>query len=367
MKRNARIWHPNHGIISELARGISPGDSNRNVSVSVFELSEAQRDGQSAPVRTSTRFDATWSVVALSLAGLLLLFRSTAASALHLWETSSAYNYGYLIAPIAAYLIWEERRSLRAVMRRPSVLGLLLTAAFSAVWLLADKLDIDEGRHFALVGMVQGLFLSVLGTAVYRKLSFPLNYLWLMVPTGAFLLAPLQWIAHAGAVLLLQASGIPVFADGLIIEVPQGRFMVETGCAGLNFLLSAFALSLVYGKLIYRRLSTRILCVAIALVAAIVANILRIYLIISLTEWTDQKIGLADDHLLFGWGFFAIVMLGLMWAGAKVREANPAATPRTPDAVRPLAVNVTWSAAIAGLALCAAATGPLAAAVIERI
>jgi EpsI family protein len=62
---------------------------------------------------------------------------------------------------------------------------------------------------------------------------------------------------------------------------------------------------------------------------SIVTNIVRIYLIIALTEWTDKRIGLADDHLLFGWGVFCVVMLVLMWFGAKAEQPGLTANIQT--------------------------------------
>jgi len=275
-----------------------------------------------------------WAMLLLVVGAVLAMYWPTVASMVHQWETSSAYNYGFLVAPISAYLVWLQRHDVgtpapaRASLSR--LLGVAIAAAFALAWLAADTVGINLGRHLALVGMLQGVFLAILGGPDYKKLAFALNYLWLMVPAGEFLIRPLQVAAHAGSALLLQASYIPVFTEGMLIDVPQGSFLVEESCAGLNFFLSALALSLLYGKLIYSRLSARLWCVAVALIASVAANVVRIYLIIALTQWTRQKIGLADDHLLFGWGFFAVVMFVLMYVGIKGQRA--ALAPAVPSA-----------------------------------
>ncbi len=275
----------------------------------------------------SSRCVRAWRIaccaILIGLAGLLGLYWQTAVSAFHIWMTSSAYNYAVLVAPISLYLIWEERETLARMTPQPSAWGVAVAVLFSFAWFLANSLDINEGRHLALVGMMEGLFLAVLGLRVSRQLAFPLLYLFLMVPTGAFLVEPLQHLSHAGATALLHLTGIPVYADGLTIQVPQGNFFVEPGCAGLNFLLASLALSLLYGRQVYHRLSSRIVCVAAALVISIVANIVRIFLIIALTEWSHRQIAIADDHLAFGWGFFAVVMMVSLWLGAKVKEREP--------------------------------------------
>lgn len=282
-----------------------------------------------AETATALRRNAAWKVaccaIAAGVALLLAVYWETAASAVHIWMTTSAYNYAVLIAPISLYFIWEDRQVLARMVPQPSAWGLAVAAVFAGGWFLASVLHINEGQHLGLVGMMEGLFLAVLGWAVFKRLAFPLLYLFLMVPTGDFLLEPLQHLSYAGSVALLKLSAIPVYSEHLTIQVPYGVFFVEPGCAGLNFLLASLALSLVYGRLVYRRISSRLLCVATALAIAMVANVLRIYLIIALTEWSHRQLAIADDHLAFGWGFFAIVMMVSLWFGGKIKEREPLA------------------------------------------
>jgi exosortase A len=291
-------------------------------------MSERGSDANVLALATiATPWTPTLLAMSVGLVALFALYFSTIASAVNLWNTSSAYNYGYLILPISLALIWGERRELARNLPAPTFWGAGMAAAFAAAWLLAELLDINEGRHIAFVGMIQGLALALLGWRIYRFLAFPLLYLFFLVPTGTFLLTPLQTIAHKANVVLLKASGVPVFAEDFLIQVPAGSFLVEPGCAGLNFFLVAFALSLLYGRLTYASLTARALCVISALAISIVANVIRIYLIIGLAQATDRRIDITADHLLYGWGFFGVVMLVAMWAGTRIK-ADPA-QPRT--------------------------------------
>jgi exosortase A len=304
-------------------------------------------------------------VAATATVLLLAIYGETAATAVALWSHASAYSYAFLIAPISAFLIWRERGRLVGLSSEPTVIGLAVTAAFAVVWLAADFLWIAEGRHIALMGMIQGLLLAVLGFRVYRILAFPLLYLWLMVPTGTFLIAPLQHISHAGALALIKLSGIPVFADGMLIEVPEGRFVVEPGCSGLNFILAALSLSLLYAKLNYRSIRARVICVALALATSVVANIVRIYLIILLTQVTHRQLDIADDHLLYGWGFFGAIMLAMMWWGGRFADADTVAAPDSP--VSPMASRSRIAAVAAAALVIAALPVALSAATTPKV
>lgn len=301
--------------------------------MSAMERAEGQMSerGRKANVLPLAEIAGPWRTTLLGagagMAALFVLYVSTVTSAVHLWNTSSAYNYGYLILPISLALIWADRRELARVVPQPTFWGVAVAAAFAGTWLLAELLDINEGRHIAFVGMILGLALALLGWRIARFLAFPLLYLFFLVPTGTFLLTPLQVIAHRANVFLLKASGVPVFAEDFLIQVPAGSFLVEPGCAGLNFFLVALALSLLYGRLTYASPFARVMCVVAALATSVVANIVRIYLIIGLAQATDRRIDITADHLLYGWGFFGVIMLCAMWVGTKI-DAAPAG-PRT--------------------------------------
>lgn len=275
---------------------------------------------QTAVSKDQPSWLATITVIVVGLVILLAIFWETVASAVHQWNTSTAYNYGYLIAPITIYLLWNQRDAIAVWRPAPTALGFILIFAFAIAWLAGDLMGIDEGRQIGLVGMMQGLFLTILGWPLFRRLAFPLQYLWLQVPTGEFLLDPMQKMAHAVAVVMLKLSGMTVYAEGILIQVPSGNFVVEPGCSGLNFLLASIALALLYGKLTYQKWSARLVCLGVAIVAAIIANFFRVYLIVAITEWSSRKIDVASDHLFYGWLFFGVVMMVMMWWGMRFRD-----------------------------------------------
>ncbi len=306
--------------------------------------------------RVSPAWQWAMGTIAIGLCLLVALFWHAASKAVGIWSTSSAYNHAFLIAPISLYLVYERRASLVAITPAPDLRALVLALPFAAAWLLAAAAEIDEGRQIALVGFMQVLFLAVLGWPAYRALAFPLLYLWLMVPTGEFLLAPLQAMTAATATEGLRVAGVPVFAEGMQIETPTGTYNVAPGCAGLNFLLAALAFSLLFTNLVYRGRVKRAAAVAVGLAAAIVANWVRVWAIILIDHFTDRQTDIVADHLLYGWGFFAVVMLVAMWLGLRLRDDTPAAAAPTAAAVAsPRPIRFT---AAAGLTVVLAALAP---------
>lgn len=240
-----------------------------------------------------------------------------------IWNSDSAYNHGYFIVPIACYMAWERRHRLAGLVVAPYWPGLFLVIGFSAVWLAARGASIMEGEQIAYVGMVQGLILTVLGRKVFRAQLLPILYLWLMVPTGGFLIPGLQTIATWLTMQLLQLTSIPFFVEQFYFQLPVGLFFVAPGCSGLNFLLAALALSIIYAELMYVGWQRKLICIMVWLGVAILANGVRIFGILVLAEITDRQLAIVDDHILYGWGFFFIILIGLMYVGRRFSNMPP--------------------------------------------
>ena len=127
-------------------------------------------------------------MAAIGVVTLVGLFWDTVTSAVELWWRRSTYNYAFLILPISAYLVWRKRDDLRAETPSGSLWGVAVTALFGFLWLICDLAEVNEGRHIAFVGMLQGILLACLGWRIFKLLSFPILYLWLLVPTGTVFL-----------------------------------------------------------------------------------------------------------------------------------------------------------------------------------
>jgi len=267
-------------------------------------------------------------VLVAGLLALLGLYADTAISMYDLWSNINAFNHAFLVIPVCLYLIWERRHVLAGMNPTPNLLGLMLVAGFGAVWLVADTVDVSVGRHFALIGMAESLIFALLGWRVFRALLFPLLYLWLVLPTDLNLLPPLQTLATIAASWGIGLIGIPIFVEDVFIEIPSGRYWVAPGCAGLNFLLSGFALSLLYVEQIYDDWRKRVAGVLIVLAVAVVANWVRIFALIVAGHYLEEVYDI-DDHYMEGWLFFAAIIFILMWIGLRfrdpVRDTPPAA------------------------------------------
>src|SRR5439155_2478369 len=93
---------------------------------------------------------------------------------------------------------------------------------------------------------------SILGLRTWRVLAVPLLYLFFLVPFGEFLVPPLQSLAVHFTKLGLAILGVQNFSDGVVIEIPEGTFIVHQTCSGLRFMFASAAFGVLGPFLMFR-------------------------------------------------------------------------------------------------------------------
>jgi exosortase A len=265
----------------------------------------------------------TIGLLAIGALAFGIAFHVEVARAVAVWDESTAYNHCYLILPISAYLVWERRKALAASSPHADPRLLLAMIPVGLVWLFAAEAQIMEGRELAAMTLFQIFIAAVLGFQVWRISAFAILYLYFLVPSGAFLTAPMQNFAAHFAVRGVELLGIPVYSNRLDIEVPGARFTVAEACAGLRFLIASVALGTLYGYTMYRSWKRRAAFIVVSIVVPIVANGLRVMGIVVYGYILGNAEAAIADHLIYGWVFFSLVSVILILLGLPFRQDVP--------------------------------------------
>lgn len=261
------------------------------------------------------------TVAALGL--LLTVHFPTADSIVGLWLRSATFAHGFMIPPIALWLVWRQRQRLAGVSCQPWPWALAALAVLGALWLLSTVANVQVLQQYCLVLMIAATVAAVTGRAFAAAIAFPLAYLLLAVPFGEVFVPPLIEFTARFTVGMLQLAGIPVFHDNNYISLPSGNWSVVEACSGLRYLIASAALGTLYAYLTYRSLSRRLIFIAAALVLPVIANGLRACLIVLIGHWSDMTMAVGIDHLIYGWLFFGLVTMVLFWCGGRWREFEP--------------------------------------------
>ncbi|MEZ5291490.1 MAG: exosortase/archaeosortase family protein [Vicinamibacterales bacterium] len=196
------------------------------------------------------------------------------------WSTDDNYSHGFLVVPVALYFVWERRSRLVRAERAPSLLGLVVMIG-SLLVLAAGTLGSELFlTRIAILGMLVGVVLFVLGWTHLRLLAFPLAFLLLMIPLPALLFnqiaLPLQLLASQVGEAGLRAYGVPVLREGNVMLLANTTLEVAEACSGIRSLISLLTLGIVYGYFMDSRPWVRWLLALATVPIAVFTNGLRV-------------------------------------------------------------------------------------------
>jgi len=265
---------------------------------------------------------------------MLALYWPGVTALVHIWLNSVTYAHGMMIVPLALWLIWLKRGQLAPLRPVPSSWGIAMIAALGCLWFAGRIVDVTSVQTFVVVALLPALTVAFLGTAVARRLLFPLCFLFFAWPVGNFLVPALQDYPAWFTVLMLKLGGIPVYLEGRYISIPGGNFVVADVCRGIRYLIASVAIGSVYAYLMYRSAWRRLAFMVLALVLPVLANGVRAWGIITIAHRTDMEYAVGVDHLIYGWIFFVFVLLLLFGLGSLFRESPQSSAP-APDSRAP--------------------------------
>jgi len=243
-------------------------------------------------------------LTALVLGWVVVGYWKTVESMVGIWERSETFAHGFVVLPIALWLIWRQRGRVAADSPCPSRPALWALLPIGCAWLAGSLAAANALAQLALVALLVFCVPALLGWQVARKLAFPLGFLVFAVPLGEFLIPLLMdWTARF-TVLGLRLSGVPVYQDGLEFVIPSGNWSVVEACSGIRYLIASLMAGTLFAYLNFHSLKRRLAFIAVSAVVPIVANWVRAYLIVMIGHLSGNRLATGVDHLIYGWLFF---------------------------------------------------------------
>lgn len=252
---------------------------------------------------------------------LFVAYRDTIHSLLDIWASSETYTHGSVVPLISLWLAWRLRHTLACLTPKPALSALVLLAGAALIWMAGDMVAVNVVTHLAFITLVILVVPAVLGWAVARALTFPLLFLYFAAPVGDFMLPWLMERTADFTVLALRLSGIPVYREGLQFVIPSGSWSVVEACSGIRYLIASLMVGCLFAYLSYRSMRKRWLFMLVALLVPLLANWLRAYMIVMIGHLSGNELATGVDHLIYGWVFFGVVILAMLFIGA--RWADP--------------------------------------------
>src|SRR5690606_14047274 len=121
----------------------------------------------------------------------------------------------------------------------------------------------------------------------------------------------------------VKLSRLTALIDGNNIFLPSGTIFIADGCSGLRYLIISLLIGYIMALMNHYRFMQSIGVLVIAVALGLVANWLRIYLLVLIGYLTDMQSSLMRDHETFGWIIFAMIMVPTVYFAPVVRRQLP--------------------------------------------
>lgn len=257
------------------------------------------------------------ALLAMIAGSIVLAFPTMLYVARESWSTEEG-AHGPIVLMTGLWLLARLWPAARPLFQSPPIRRVVALLIFLLPLLvLARIVQIVEIEGFATYALLLSALYSVIGGAAMRRLWFPLFYLAFMFPPPDTLLAlvtlPMKTLVSEAAVGLLSALGYPIGGVGVTIVIAQYELLVAAACSGLNSIISLSALSLFY---IYIRHQAdwgyALLLAAVIVPVALLANFIRVLILILLTYYAGDAAAQGFLHDFAGIVMFTIALLLIM-------------------------------------------------------
>lgn len=263
-----------------------------------------------------------------------LSMHETWLSIFTLWITTDTYMHGLFVPVLVFIIIWQMPKPSVEISAPSKKFSAFILIMWGALATLSTFTLISTLTQFFAIAMVPALLIAMYGSQWSWYYRAPLALWMFALPFGDFMIPYLQSITADMSVFLLQMSGVSVVRNGWYIRIPAADFRVAEACSGVNFLISTFTLSVFYSFMYMSSVKKRISFILLGALVPVLANGLRVYLIIMIAHWGNVEAATGFDHLVYGWIFFVFILVILLLVGRKMQDEvvlqpGPVAPPKT--------------------------------------
>ncbi len=258
------------------------------------------------------------SLLLIGCGAILYSYWDTFGRLFALWnDVEGEYAHGWLIIAVVLFLVWDKRHTLSRMQPRLDIRPVALIPFFGFFWLLGSLVDTNLVQVVSVLLIMMLFVWFSLGYKVTKELLFAMLFIFFATPAWLPLQMPFQVITVHAVHQMLMLAGIPVIRDGYLLTIPEGSFAVLEACSGLRYFLVAFALSTLFSYLNFYSFKIRLLYVLLFLMASLLANWLRVFVVIYAGHLTQMEHAYIQDHANLGWYIFLVMVALLYWFGYK--------------------------------------------------
>ena len=233
------------------------------------------------------------------------------------WSASeSYYSHGFLIPLVSLFIVWQRRETLKNIEITSSPVGIWIIAFGLLINIISAALRVYFVSGFSLVLVLYGLVLFFFGKKMARSLTFPIFFLFMMIPLPLALIGTLTvklklFVAQISTVIL-NIIGFPSIRDGSFIRMPKSFVAVEAPCSGLRSLVSLITMGFLFSYAMKVSYVKKAILLLSSIPIAIMANVARVVLVAAVNDLYGEKFAMGIFHDFTGYLLFVLHLSGYM-------------------------------------------------------
>ncbi|WP_199453823.1 exosortase [Marinobacter sp. bablab_jr008] len=280
--------------------------------------------------RENTRLVGKFAPYIIIFGALFILLSENLARIGDRWlKFDESYSHGFLLLLVSIILVVKK---LKTEPRNPGFYPWWLFPFFLALlgYALGGILRVEALQDLLLIPITLSAFAILLGWEQVRGLVLPVGVIFFAMPFWDYISWPLQLITVAVNEVWLGLLGIDFRIDGIYVYLTGiGVFEVAHGCSGLRYFLVGLSLSVLYGELNLKTILSRSVLMLAAVSLALLANWIRVFVIIYMGYETNMQSGLIAEHDNFGWWVFGVTLVPLFLFGRYLEKRETGTKNRT--------------------------------------
>lgn len=210
---------------------------------------------------------------------VILLFAPNILRLIHTWSTNGDYSHGFLVIPIALYLVFAKREKLLSLSPKPLWFGLPIFVVGVVTYVVSFLTRFHTLTHLSMIVILVGLLLFLTGWQITKVLLLPILFLLFMfpIPSAYYILItnPLKLIITKISTHIIHLIGIPVYREGNLLFLSTTQLEVAEACSGIRSLYSYLMLACLFAFMSKNRISEMVLLFS-TIPLALFVNILRV-------------------------------------------------------------------------------------------
>lgn len=264
-------------------------------------------------------------IALIVLFGLLLL--TYFPTFIWMWDRwfarDSYYSHGILIPAVSLALIWAKRDELKQIRPGSSRWGIFFIALGLFIHIVSSLPQVFFPSGFSILLSVFGIVLYCYGTEIFKKILFPLAFLFFMIPMPQIIVVNLSFkmklFAATIATNILNSMGLLAIQQGSTIVMRHAHVVVDDVCSGLRSLISLMALGCLFAYWLKAPTYKRVILFLTTIPIAIITNVCRVVVLSTISEIWGPEYADGFVHDVTGYMVFVLAFI-MLYAMGRIIE-----------------------------------------------